>query len=368
MPDSSPFGSQTVIGPGWPNVDEEQLTAAAASYEKLAATISGNIVPEQTNQLMKLTEVWQGAGSLAASGEATTMIAGHEANAAQAQAIAAQLTQMAAAVVKTKMAVNAAAQEVQHEVEALQALPFGNKQELIESRIKMGLSQNIATVTAGTTELASALGTVANVPQVTTPPTAQAQQAVQKGADQGAQMAMQMAGQLPQMLGQIPQMLGQVPQQLAQPLQQLSQPLQQLTSMFGSAGKGGTGAGPSPFSAFSNHPLAGGSGPSSGAGLVKAAGMPGGGGGVGAQTPVLSKLVGSTAPVSVDPGAAAGGAVVGGVAPVAAGAMGGGMGGGMGGPMGMMGQRGASGGTAASLAVPAPLEHEIDEGYDDDDW
>lgn len=97
------------------------------------------------------------------------MIAGHEANAAQAQAIAAQLTQMAAAVVKTKMAVNAAAQEVQHEVEALQALPFGNKQELIESRIKMGLSQNIATVTASTTELASALGTTANIPQMTTP-------------------------------------------------------------------------------------------------------------------------------------------------------------------------------------------------------
>jgi len=213
MPDSSPFGSQTVMGPAWPNVDEEQLTAAAASYEKLATTISGNIVPQQTNQLMKLTEVWQGAGSLAASGEATTMIAGHEANAAQAQAIAAQLTQMAAAVVKTKMAVNAAAQEVQHEVEALQALPFGNKQELIESRIKMGLSQNIATVTASTTELASALGTTANIPQMTTPPTAQAQQAVQKGADQGAQMAMQMASQLPQMLGQ-------VPQQLAQPLQQ----------------------------------------------------------------------------------------------------------------------------------------------------
>jgi len=365
MPDSSPFGSQTVMGPAWPNVDEEQLTAAAASYEKLATTISGNIVPQQTNQLMKLTEVWQGAGSLAASGEATTMIAGHEANAAQAQAIAAQLTQMAAAVVKAKMAVNAAAQEVQHEVEALQALPFGNKQELIESRIKMGLSQNIATVTASTTELASALGTTANIPQMTTPPTAQAQQAVQKGADQGAQMAMQMASQLPQMLGQLPQMLGQVPQQLAQPLQQLTQPLQQLTSMLGSVGKGGTGAGPSPFSAFSNHPLAGGSGPSSGAGLVKAAGMPGGGGGVGAQTPVLSKLVG-TAPVSVDPGATAGGAVVGGVAPVAAGAMGGGMGG----PMGMMGgpRGGGGGGTAASLAVPAPLEHEIDEVDDDDDW
>ncbi|MGV0744382.1 hypothetical protein [Mycolicibacterium sp. XJ870] len=360
MPDSSPFGSQTVMGPGWPNVDEEQLTAAAASYEKLAAKISGNIVPEQTNQLAKLGEVWQGSGSLAASGEATTMIAGHQANAAQAQAIATQLTQMAAAVVQTKMAVNAAAQEVQHEVEALQAVPIADKQALIESRVKAGLAQNVATVTAGTTQMASALGTVANAPQFGTPPTAQAQQAGQ----QGMQQMMQLLGQLPQMLGQIPQMIGQIPQQLSQPLQQLSQPLQQLTSMFGSAGKGGTGGGPSPFSSFSNHPLAGGSGPSSGAGMVKSASLPGSGG-AGAQTPLMSKLVGGTAPVSVDPGLAGSAAI--GVAPVAAGAMGG-MGGGMGAPMGMMGQRGTSGGTAAGLAVPAPLDHSYDDGGDDDEW
>jgi len=41
--------------------------------------------------------------------------------------------------------------------------------------------------------------------------------------------------------------------------------------------------------------------------------------------------------------------------------------GGMGGMAPMMGQRGASGGTGASLAVPAPLQHDLDEG-DDDDW
>ncbi|MFO7163606.1 MAG: hypothetical protein DIU75_009675, partial [Mycolicibacterium hassiacum] len=41
------------------------------------------------------------------------------------------------------------------------------------------------------------------------------------------------------------------------------------------------------------------------------------------------------------------------------------------GPMGMapmMGQRGESGGTTASLAVPEPLEHDLDEGDYDDDW
>lgn len=360
MPDSSPYGSQTVMGPGWPNVDEEQLTAAAASYEKIAANISGNVVPAQTSQLSKLSEVWQGSGSVAASGEATTMIAGHEANAAQAQAIALQLTTMAGAVVQAKMAVNAAAKEVQAEVEALQKVPFANMQALIESRVKAGLAQNVATVSAGATEMASGVGTVANAPQFGTPPTAQAQQAGQ----QGMQQMMQMMGQLPQMLGQIPQMLGQVPQQMMQPLQQLAQPLQQLTSMFGSAGKGGTGGGPSPFSAFSNHPLAGGSGPSGGAGMVKAAGLPGGGGGSSPQTPLMAKLVGGTAPVAVDPGASS--AAVG-VAPVAAaGAMGGGMGGG--GMGGMMGQRGTSGGTTSGLAVPAPLDHDVDEDEDDDEW
>ncbi|WP_066899945.1 hypothetical protein [Mycolicibacterium houstonense] len=359
--DSSPYGSQTLQGPAWPNVDEEQLTAAATSYSKVALQISGSVVPEQTSQLAKLGEGWKGASSLAAAGEANTMIGGHEANAAQAQAISTALTKMAASVVATKTAVNAVAQEVQQEVTILQGLPLQNKQELIESRIKAGLAQNTATVSAASSEMASSLSTIANLPQVGTPPTAQATQAAQKGGEQ----MMQLISQLPQMLGQIPQMLGQIPQQLSQPLQQLSQPLQQLTSMLGSGGKG-SGAGPSPFSSFSNHPLAGGSGPGSGSGMVKAAGLPGGPGGGSPQTPLMSNLVGgNTAPVSVDPGA--NGAVMAGVAPVAA-ANAAGMGGGA--PMGMMGQRGGSGGgTTSGLAVPAPLEHELGDGDDEyDDW
>lgn len=352
-PDSTPYGSQTVTGPAWPHVDEDQLTAAAASYQKLAAKISGTVVPQQTSQLSKLAEDWRGSGATAASGEATTMIGGHEANAVQAQAIATQLAAMAAAVVQTKTTVNATAQGVQHAVEMLMATPLlGNKEALIQGVIMEGMSQNIATVTAATSELASSLGTTANLPQLTTPPTAQAQQGMQ-----------QLMGQLPQMLGQIPQLIGQVPQQLTQPLQQLTQPLQQLTSMFGSAGKGPGGGGPSPFSAFSTHPAAGGSGPSSGSGLVKAASLPGSGGGS-AQTPLMGKLVGGTSSVAVavDPAMASSNAI--GVAPVAAS---GGMGGGGMAP-GMMGQRGTSGGTISGLAVPAQLEHDLDEGDEDDDW
>jgi len=95
--------------------------------------------------------------------------------------------------------------------------------------------------------------------------------------------------------------------------------------------------------------------------MVRAASLPGSGGSP-LQTPQMAKLTG-TKPVSTAPpeGAMAGSTATGGVAPMAAAA------GGMGGMAPMMGQRGESGGTGASLAVPAPLQHDLDEG-DDDDW
>jgi hypothetical protein len=179
---------------------------------------------------------------------------------------------------------------------------------------------------------------------------------------------MQMMSQMGSMATQLPMQLGQavmaVPQQMGQQLQQLAQPLQQLTSMFGSGGKADSlGAAGMPFSSFSNHPLAGGSGAGGGSGLTKAASLPGAGGSP-LQTPQMANLVG-TKSVSTAPqeGAAAGTTASGGVAPAAAGVGMGGMGG-----MGMMGQRGESGGTAASLAMPPPLEYDLAEDDVDDDW
>jgi hypothetical protein len=371
-PDSTPYGSQTVTGPGWPNVDEEMLAAAAATYEELAAKITGSIVPQQQGQLMKLSDMWEGAGSLAATGEATTIIGGHEANAAHAAAIAGKLRAMEATVVKAKMLANTIAQEVQHECEAISAMPFSNAQELVQSRIKMGLSQNIANVTAHTTELADTLGVPPSIPFAGAAPsvpggkeTKDTAEEASKQAGGGSQQAMQMMSQMGSMAAQISMQIGQavmaVPQQMG--LQQLSQPLQQLTSMFGSGGKADSlGAAGLPFRSFSNHPLAGGSGAGGGSGMVRAASLPGSGGSP-LQTPQMANLVGtksvSTAPAE---GAAAGSTATGGVAPAAAGM------GGMGGMAPMMGQRGESGGTSSSLAVPAPLEHDLDEGDDDDDW
>lgn len=356
-PDSSPFGSQTVTGPGWPNVDEESLAAAAAQYEALAAKITGSVVPQQQGQVMKMADQFLGAGGVAAGGEATTIIAGHEANAAQAAAIALKLRTMEATVAKTKVLVNATAQEVQQECLALSAMPFANTQELVQSRIKMGLSQNIAMVNANSAELASGLGVPPNIPNPGAPPgTAQATQAADKGSKQGMDMMMQMgqmAMQLPQQIGG---MLTQAPQQLMQPLQQLMQPLQQLMS---AGGKGGSASSSMPFSSFSNHPLAGGGGAGAGGGMVKAAGLPGSGG-LSPQSPALANLVGSTNDVSVRPAGASGGGIAG-LAPVSAGA------GGAGGGMGMMGQqRGESGGTGSSLAAPPPLDYGDEEV--DDDW
>jgi hypothetical protein len=353
--DVSPYGSQTVTGPAWPNVEEEQLAAAAAQYDAFAAKLTGSVVPEQTSQLLSLTDSWRGLGAVGASGEATSIIGGHEANAAQAEATAMKLRAMEVTVAKTKTLVNATAAEVQQECMAIQAMAavVSNAQELIESRIKMGLSQNIAYVNANTAELAASLGTPPVLHSPGTPPTASAQQAGQKGAEQGSQMMGQMLSMATQLPGQLMGMVTQAPQQLMQPLQQLSQPLQQLTSMFG--GKGGASA-PSPFASFSNHPLAGGSGAGGGGGMTKAASIPGSGG-LPAQTSMMGNLVGTAPTAAASVGAA--GAGVGGLAPVGAGGAGG---------MGMMPHRGAEGGggTAASLAPPPALDYDLDEDVDDD--
>jgi PPE-repeat protein len=188
------------------------------------------------------------------------------------------------------------------------------------------------------------------------------QDQMQQGGQQGMQMGMQMASQLGSTLGQLPQ---QASQMVMQPMQQLTQPLQQVTSMFSQMGLGGDkGAqmgliGASPLS---NHPLVGGSGAGAGAGLVRAASLPGAGG-TSSRTPLMSKLVGAeieptVSPVSVAVGAAAG-ATAAGLAPV-------GSGGGAG-PMGMMGHGAKSGGSKQGLTAPSPLAYDLGED-EEDDW
>ncbi|MBS4728055.1 PPE family protein [Mycobacterium sp. SM1] len=202
--------------------------------------------------------------------------------------------------------------------------------------------------------------------------TAASQQEQQQAPQQATQQATQMMSQLGSQVAQIPQQLGQIPQQMGQmgsPMQQLTQPLQQVTSLFsqmgGHGGQGMQGAqmgliGASPLS---NHPLAGGSGASAGAGLMRAAALPGAGGSA-PRTPLLAKLVDRVehpvTPAAVAPAAAAGSSTTGGVAPVGAGS------GGMG-PMGMMGHAPTTGGSKAGLVAPAPLAQDLGDD-EDDDW
>ncbi|MGB8403314.1 MAG: PPE family protein, partial [Mycobacterium sp.] len=117
----------------------------------------------------------------------------------------------------------------------------------------------------------------------------------EQAAQQGGQMMMQMASQVGSQVAQLPQQLGQL---VTQPVQQLSQPLQQMTQIFTQLGSSfGSQNGPQigllGASPFSNHPLAGGSGASSGVGLVRAASLPGMGG-TATRTPLMASLVGST--------------------------------------------------------------------------
>jgi PPE-repeat protein len=177
--------------------------------------------------------------------------------------------------------------------------------------------------------------------------------------------------------------------QLSGPMQQLMQPIQQFTSLAGQSGGMGGGMGGVPgggiggpgggigdpgklggkelgqlgllgASPLSNHPLAGGSGPAAGLGLMHAESLPGAGGSD-PRTPLMSQLLdkasGAVAPAAA--GAAAGSSAAGGAA-----------------PMGAMGAGAPSGAAARPGLVGSPAllaEHQGDddhhEGFDDeDDW
>ncbi|OBH39614.1 hypothetical protein A5692_00580 [Mycobacterium sp. E342] len=166
--------------------------------------------------------------------------------------------------------------------------------------------------------------------------------------------------------------LGQLGQ-LGGPMQQLMQPLQQLTSMAGQAGgMGGPGdsllgdklgdlpgrdgaqlglIGASPLS---NHPLAGGTGPSVGMGLMRSEALPGAGG-TGPRTSLISQLIDKPAQTPPLAGAGAGSSATGGAAPVG---------------MGSTAQSAAA--SRPAVATPTLLAHpDGDEDVDfehEDDW
>ncbi|NKZ10439.1 PPE family protein [Mycolicibacterium septicum DSM 44393] len=174
---------------------------------------------------------------------------------------------------------------------------------------------------------------------------------------QGMQMAMQMGQQAGQLAGQIPQMLQSQMQTFTQPLQQVTQMVSQFSSMGGS--QSGMQSGLMGAMPFSSHPLAGGTGPSSGAGLVRAASLPGALGSP-PRTALLSNMLGISGEAKPAFGGASGAA--GPMAPVGSGA-----GGGSGAPVhAAKNKEEQSGGTKDGLIAPTALTYDQTEDADDD--
>lgn len=164
--------------------------------------------------------------------------------------------------------------------------------------------------------------------------------------------------------------------QLGAPMQQLMQPLQQLSSMGGqTGGMGGPGdgllrdklgdlagkdrgqqVGLLGASPLSTHPLAGGSGPRVGMGLLRSEALPGAGGSA-PRTSMMSQLIDKPAQVTAPAAAGAGSSAGGGAAPLGMGSA--------------AGQSAAT--TRPGLAAPALLGPRPDDADDldfehEDDW
>lgn len=316
------------------------MLAAAAGWQTLSAALDAQAV-ELTARLNSLGEAWTGGGSDKALAAATPMVVWLQTASTQAKTRAMQATAQAAAYTQAmattpslpEIAANHITQAVLTATQAALAMEvyqaetavntLFEKLEPMASILDPGASQSTTNPIFGMPS-----------PGSSTP-----------------------VGQLPpaatQTLGQLGEMSG--------PMQQLTQPLQQVTSLFSQVG--GTGGGnPADEEAaqmgllgtspLSNHPLAGGSGPSAGAGLLRAESLPGAGGSL-TRTPLMSQLIEKPVAPSVMPAAAAGSSATGGAAPVGAGAM---------------GQGAQSGGsTRPGLVAPAPLAQEREED-DEDDW
>lgn len=168
--------------------------------------------------------------------------------------------------------------------------------------------------------------------------------------------------------------LGQLGQ-LGGPMQQLMQPLQQITSMAGQAGgmggpgdslvgdklgvlpgKDGAQLGLIGASPLSSHPLAGGTGPSVGMGLMRSEALPGAGG-TAPRTSMMSQLIDKPSQTLAPAGAGAGSSATGGAAPV-----------GMGGSAAQSAAASRPGLAAAPTLLARPDEGDDIDFDHEDDW
>ncbi|WP_442932178.1 PPE family protein [Mycobacterium sp. 050134] len=375
------------------------MLQAAAGWEALAVDLD-NQATELAAKLAALKGVWSGASSERAIASATPTVAWLEMSAQQARQRAQQATAQAASYLKalatTPSLPEIVGNHITHAVLTatnflginLVPIGFNETDYFVRMWNQAGTAMDLyqAETVANTMfeeippmepilqpEAAEAVraSILSELPSELAPSAARALGAAAAELDS---VTPDLAGSLEEGLGQVLSGLNQVGQ-LSGPMQQLMQPVQQLTSLASQTNQAGGGMPEAPAgsvepgetgqvgllgaSPLSNHPLAGGSGPSVGMGLMHAESLPGAGGSA-ARTTLISDLIDKAPQVAPASGAAGASAAAGGSA-----------------PMSMMGAGAQAGsGGRAGLAIPALLEQQSsDDGYgstfeseDHDDW
>ncbi|ORX05908.1 hypothetical protein AWC27_26795 [Mycobacterium szulgai] len=338
------------------------MLAAATGWAALAAALDAQAV-ELTARLNSLGEAWTGGSSDKAIAAALPMVTWLQTASTQAKTRGLQATAQAAAYTQametTPSLVEIAANHITTAILTatnffgINTVPIAFNE--MDYFIRMWTQAAVAMDIYQAETLANTLfEKIEPMTSILDPGMSQSMSSTSPLLGMASQVTGVPAEQLQATAGQVAQLSG--------PMQQLSQPAQQMSSMFsqmGSSGGTGTGLGDDGAemglvgtSPLSNHPLAGGSGPSTGAGLLRGETLPGAGGTL-ARTPLMTGLVDKPVSPPVMPAAAAGSSATGGAAPVGGGAMGQGA--------------GAGGSTRPGLAAPAPLTQEREE-HEDDDW
>ncbi|MDP7706156.1 MULTISPECIES: PPE family protein [unclassified Mycobacterium] len=341
------------------------MLAAAMGWQALAAALDAQAV-ELTARLNSLGEAWTGGSSDKAISNALPMVTWLQTTSTQAKTRGLQAAAQAAAYTQA-MATTPSLPEIamNHVTTAvLTATNFFGINTIPIAMNEIDYFVRMWTQAAVAMDIYQA-ETLANTMFDKIEPMASI---LDPGMSQGMSSTQMLAMPSSLTSSQLQATAGQVAE-LSGPMQQLAQPAQQMTSMFSQMG--GSSGGPSAglgedeaqlglvgASPLSNHPLAGGSGASVGAGLLRGEALPGAGGTL-ARTPLMTGLIDKPVGPAMMPAAAAGESATGGAAPVGAGAMG----------------QGASGGGSSrpGLAAPAPVSQERDEPEEDlwddeDEW
>lgn len=341
------------------------MLAAALGWEALSAALDAQAV-ELTARLNSLGEAWTGGSSDKAISSALPMVTWLQTASTQAKTRGMQATAQAAAYTQA-MATTPSLPEIamNHITTAvlsatnffgINTIPIALNE--IDYFVRMWLQAALAMDIYQAETLANTMfDKIEPMAAILDPGMSQSMSSTQMLAMPSTLTS----SQLQATAGQVAELSG--------PMQQLAQPAQQMTSMFSQMGSssGGTGTGLGEDQAqmgllgaspLSNHPLAGGSGASVGAGLLRGDALPGAGGTL-ARTPLMTGLIDKPVGPAMMPAAAAGESATGGTAPVGAGAMG----------------QGAQGGGSSrpGLAAPAPIAQDRDEQEEDlwddeDDW